>query len=706
MSNVPKNPVDRTIPSEIGRTVLASASTGPQAIHAAEAQVAAEWKVGDVILDLYEVKHVFEGGGMGLVYRVHHRGWNTDLAVKSPRSDYFKTEAQKEKFTRECETWINLGLHPHIVSCHYVRTLGGIPRVFAEYVEGGTLKEWIDSRKLYEGGEQESLKRVLDIVIQMAWGLHHAHEQGLIHQDVKPANVLMMPDGTAKISDFGLAKARAAAGESIVGVSGRSILGTFGGLTRDFCSPEQADIYAQSEAGVSLKQLPKLTRKTDIWSWAVSVLVMFAGGVSWQSGVVAPEVLERLGALREEGLGLPEMPAELYALLARCLRRNPNDRPKDMAEVTENLRNLFKRDIGNVYDREDPKPMMLLADALSNQGVSMIDLGLPEKAIAKFDEALKINTYHPEATYNRGLLQWRDARMTDDALVRQLRECRRCCGEEGWRASWLEGLVHLERGDATSAVQALESAVSHCSENHILNDALQKARAFSKSSSLCVPSFDCGSDKVESFALSSDGRFVLSAAGHTIYYWELKSGRCLRTLQGDAGIFGSVLSASISPNGRLGLTASNKQLRLWDLITGTCLRILQGHMDVVKSVAISPDGQFGISGSYDQTVRLWELESGRCIWIGEGHKGGVYSVAIGSNGRWILSGSYNQTLRLWDVTNGRCVQCFKGHSGPVNAVTMTNDCRLALSGSSDATVRLWDLGSGGPVKFLRDILAE
>ena len=60
--------------------------------------MAAEWQVGDVILDLYEVKQFYEGGGMGLVYRVHHRGWNMDLAVKSPRRDYFKTEAQKENF--------------------------------------------------------------------------------------------------------------------------------------------------------------------------------------------------------------------------------------------------------------------------------------------------------------------------------------------------------------------------------------------------------------------------------------------------------------------------------------------------------------------------------------------------------------------------------------------------------------------------------
>src|SRR5258708_281889 len=150
-----------------------------QNIAAAEAEVRSEWKVGDVILGLYEVKQIHEGGGMGLVYRVHHRGWNTDLAVKSPRANFFQNDTQKENFTLECETWISLGLHPHIVSCHYVRALGGIPRVFAEYVEGGNLKEWIDSRKLYRGRPQEALGRILDVATQMAWGLHYAHEKGV-----------------------------------------------------------------------------------------------------------------------------------------------------------------------------------------------------------------------------------------------------------------------------------------------------------------------------------------------------------------------------------------------------------------------------------------------------------------------------------------------------------------------------------------------
>lgn len=101
------------------------------------------WEVGDIILDKYEVRQVFTGGGMGLVYRVYHRDWDIELAVKSPRSEYFRKPQHIKGFEKEAETWVNLGLHPQIVSCHYVRRLGSIPRIFSEYVEGGSLADWI-----------------------------------------------------------------------------------------------------------------------------------------------------------------------------------------------------------------------------------------------------------------------------------------------------------------------------------------------------------------------------------------------------------------------------------------------------------------------------------------------------------------------------------------------------------------------------------
>ena len=113
-----------------------------------------------MILDRYEVKQVFTGGGMGLVYRVHHRDWAMDLAVKSPRPEFFQTQQHIENFEREAETWVNLGLHPHTVSCYYVRRLGGIPRIFTEFVDGGSLADWIRSRRLYEGGPDRAMGRM------------------------------------------------------------------------------------------------------------------------------------------------------------------------------------------------------------------------------------------------------------------------------------------------------------------------------------------------------------------------------------------------------------------------------------------------------------------------------------------------------------------------------------------------------------------
>ncbi|KJU82793.1 serine/threonine protein kinase, partial [Candidatus Magnetobacterium bavaricum] len=126
---------------------------------------ATEWTVGDVLLDLYEIREVYKSGGMGVVYRTFHRGWNVELAMKSPRPEYFQKEEDKRNFEREAETWMDLGLHPNIVSCYYIRRIDDVPRVFAEYLGGGSLRDCIRKRKL------TTLESILDMAIQFAIGL-------------------------------------------------------------------------------------------------------------------------------------------------------------------------------------------------------------------------------------------------------------------------------------------------------------------------------------------------------------------------------------------------------------------------------------------------------------------------------------------------------------------------------------------------------
>ena len=82
--------------------------------HKKEENIPIDWQVGDIILGTYEVRDVFTTGGMGNVYHVHHCGWNIDLAVKSPKSEILNSATNIQIFIRECETWVNLGLHTQI----------------------------------------------------------------------------------------------------------------------------------------------------------------------------------------------------------------------------------------------------------------------------------------------------------------------------------------------------------------------------------------------------------------------------------------------------------------------------------------------------------------------------------------------------------------------------------------------------------------
>ncbi|TDD66481.1 serine/threonine protein kinase, partial [Actinomadura darangshiensis] len=235
-----------------------------------------DWRRGDVVLDLYEVLDVVASGGMGLVYRVRHRGWDTDLAMKVPRPELVGSEQGLRGFEAEAETWVGLGLHPHTVSCAYVRRLGPLPGVFAEWVAGGSLADAIEDRRLHDPDPGRAVGRIIDVAIQFAWGLDHAHRSGLVHQDVKPANVMLTRDGTVKVTDFGLAKARVRAGEDGVPRPDADPLVSFAGLTPAYCSPEQARAAAGGRTPI--------TRATDVWSWALSVLSMFTGGPPVRSG--------------------------------------------------------------------------------------------------------------------------------------------------------------------------------------------------------------------------------------------------------------------------------------------------------------------------------------------------------------------------------------------------------------------------------------
>ncbi len=689
-----------------------------------ETDVPAEWSVGDVILGLYEVKGVLGEGGMGRVYRVHHRGWDVDLAVKSPRADVLAAGGS-EAFVREAEAWAELGLHPHTVSCYYVRTLGGIPRVFAECVEGGSLHDCIRDRRIYEGGPEKALARILDVAIQFAWGLDYAHERGLVHQDVKPHNVMMTLEGTAKVADFGLAKARGGERASSPAMPGGTLLVSSGGMTPAYCSPEQA-------------ARKPLTRRTDVWSWAVSVLEMFTGEVTWASGLAAPSVLEAHLDAAIEDPGLPTIPAPVADLLRACFASEPNKRPQTMADVASTLRDLHATVVDECDSREAPSAAPDTAESLNNRALSLLDLGRHDGAQTTWSEALRLHPGHPESAYNRGLARWRLGTWTDVDVLRDLRGIEHA----SWQSLHAQALVHLERADAQGALDALgRASESDQGASEMRSTSAIAKRRLSASGGL-VRTFEGHTSLVYSVHLSADGRYALSGSeDKTTKLWDVATGRCLRTLQeeyplgvtsvqfaadgrhaligsghssfglwdvttgarvrtfaghsgGLAAGMGGTTSVHLSANGRHVLSGGNdRRLKLWEVATSRCLRTFEGHTQSVTVVHLSANGHHALSGSEDNTLKLWEVDTGRCLRTFEGHTSRVNSVHLSADGRHAASGSGDKTLKLWDVATGRCVRTLEGHTGWVNSVQVSADGRHALS-SQDETLKLWELATG------------
>lgn len=691
------------------------------------AAVPALWQIGDVILNQYEVIDKLGEGGMGTVYKVRHHGWDIDLAVKSPRPETFAAEQGKINFTHEAETWVNLQLHPHIVACYYVRILGGIPRVFAEYVADGNLADWIRGRRLYQGGHEQTLERMLDAAIQFAWGLHAAHEQGLIHQDIKPANVMLTPEGIVKVTDFGLARARSLAGEPLSqhASGSQSVLVSARGMTPAYCSPEQA----KGEA---------LSRRTDIWSWGVSVLEMFMGGVTWYSGTVARDVLASYDT--PDDAAIPPMPKAVMLLLARCFEQLPENRPTTMLAVAAELQVIYADEVGKPYPRKMPQMAEMLADSLNNRALSLSNMGKLVESQQLWEQALQADPRHLETTYNRGVLLWREGKLSDDALVKQL-EVVRNAHDPRWQASYLLAQVHLERGDRNTALPLLEEAAKQAPTALEVQQLYRKVRAekitdkrdplkleghnsviyaadisadghvaiSSEANSVRIWDVDTGRclhvlrekeiwPTIKVVGLSADGRLAISAQGKKIWFWDVRTGQRLRTLQQRD----EVRKASLSASGELIISGDGNSAHIWDARTGRTLHTLQ-HPHEVQAVGLSADGRLAVTSSgflpprgvkgKENTLQLWDMGTGRCVLTLEQAGGGVDAVSLSADKR-LLAANIAGAIHVWETSTGRSLHVLKAHTHSAHSLRLSADGHWLVSGSPDRTVRLWDLKAG------------
>ncbi len=649
-----------------------------------EAEGKTDWEVGDVLLGLYAVTGVLGEGGMGKVYKVRHLRWDIDLAVKSPRPKLLQNARALDAFQQECETWVSLGLHPHIVSCYYVRRIGGLPRIFAEYVAGGGLRQWVTKRKLYEGGREQALARILRVAAEVAWGLQHAHANGLVHRDIKTGNILMTQDGHAKVTDFGLAGARLKA-VTLAQPGTHTLLASVGGMTPAYCSPEQF-------------RREKVSQRTDEWSWALSVIEMMAGDIFWKTGPDGPAALQELATRGRGDEQLPPMPRGLVQLLAWCLQEDPAKRPDGMQPIIEGLHAVYEDVFSKPMDLPEPRAVTSRAESLNNRAVSLIDLGKTEEAERALTAALQAEPRHTESAFNLGLLRWRTGRITDEVFVQQMSEVVHMHPGDALAVNLL-AQVHTERGMCEAALRTMESCPGAREGRFPLMplSVVQQRLPFQRRQAAV---FSDHADAVTSVDMSGKGTYVVSgSADNTLRLWDVSASRCVRVFAGHAG---SVTAVRLSRDGQYALSASrDRTLRVWDVKGQECVSVLRAHEGPVLSVDARAD--FSAAASYGQDGRLlfWNLLKGSVIRSEEEFDGGDSgAVAMARDGSVALAGGRDGTIRVISLNASSPEGVLKGHTAPVRCLSISAKARYALSGSEDRTIRLWSLD---PLKLVRTL---
>nr|MCU0247209.1 serine/threonine-protein kinase [Bryobacter sp.] len=258
-------------------------------------------------------------GGMGVVYKARDAHLDRLVALKLLPPDRVGDAARRARFVQEAKAASALN-HPHIVTIYDIDSAEGHDFIAMEYVGGKPLEQLIPKGGMRVG-------ELLKLAVQIADALAAAHAAGILHRDLKPVNIMVSGQGTAKVLDFGLAKLmerEAGEGSATATMGVETEEGTIVG-TAAYMSPEQAEARP-------------LDRRSDIFSFGAVLYEMATGRAAFRGD---SKIATLAAVLRQDPPPLPaETPAELVRVILRCLRKDPARRFQHMDDVKVALEEL------------------------------------------------------------------------------------------------------------------------------------------------------------------------------------------------------------------------------------------------------------------------------------------------------------------------------------------------------------------------------
>ncbi len=262
----------------------------------------------------YEIREIIGVGGMAVVYKAYDNIDDRIVAIKILKDEYLSNEDFKRRFKNESKAIAVLS-HPNIVRVYNVSFGDRLQYIVMEYVDGITLKEYIEQQGVI------NWKEAVHFTGQILAALQHAHDKGIVHQDIKPQNIMLLQDGTIKVTDFGIARFSRMDSNT----TSENAIGSV-----HYISPEQARGEMTDD-------------KADIYSVGVVMYEMLTGTLPFQSdNAVSVALMQLQQDPKKPREIVPTLPLGLEQITMRAMQKNPNDRYRSSAEMLMDI-NEFKR---------------------------------------------------------------------------------------------------------------------------------------------------------------------------------------------------------------------------------------------------------------------------------------------------------------------------------------------------------------------------
>jgi serine/threonine protein kinase len=621
----------------------------------------------------YQLIRLIGRGGFAEVYLGTHIYLDMPAAIKVLHAQLARDDA--DQFRSEARIIARL-VHPNIVRVLEFGIEGATPFLVVDYASNGTL------RKLYPRGTKLPLATVVSHISQVADALQYAHDQKIVHRDVKPENMLLGRRYEVLLSDFGIAlvaqSTRRQSAENMQDLAG----------TIAYMAPEQ----------IQSRAVPA----SDQYSLAVVAYEWLGGERPFQGSFTEIAIKHTLVVPPPLGEKLPDLPVEVEAVIMKALSKEPEERFPTVKAFAVALEQAWREtlaitslneggsfinpstsgltpllsDQGGTPTALLPSPEQRFSSSLLLSGASPPDEDQPssrtmplpdDEPTAAFVETLSTPTPTDPGEHidvEIPALPQPTASMQELAAILEQQATPVVPSSPA--------IVEEQPGEPKEpAISDQQHGISRRAALIGLASVLVLGAA--GAASWLVYSEESRNASLQATPVSAMGSTLLSYKGHTDLVW----------------------SVAWSPGGDLLASAgSDRTVQVWKATDGTSVYTYTSHSDTVYGVTWSPDSKRIASASYDKTVQVWDAVDGYYPYTYNGHSSWVWCVAWSHNGKYIASAGSDKVVKVWDATSGDPVSNYHGHSGNIYGLAWSPDSKDLVSTSNDKTAREWEVLTG------------